>query len=900
MEQEKGLRLNKKHIYILCFLLPLSVMIGCMVYYGVQPFGDKSFIIVDGLHQYMPFFSVLYDKLKGGDNLFYSFRIGLGVNFLSLFAYYLSSPLNLVILLFRKTSLNMAVSMLVTLKIALSGLTAGIYFYHRSRRPDLSVVAAACLYALNSYMVGYSWNVMWLDSIMIFPIIMMGIEILIEEEDGRLYCLALFYALYCNYYIAFMICIFSVIWYLLYPFRNYGQFFLRGCAFAFYSLLAGGLASVLLIPAYMGIKQTASGGEMMLPSHEWLTGFGDLMTRQLEMTAPISHDNFDGNINLYFGISALFALFMYLQIGEIKLVRKIKAVLLLGFLYLSFNENILNFIWHGFHDQYGIPNRFSFLFGFVLICIFVEVLDHREEVKNRHTVVSSALGVGMLYLSRSYAETPLEDIVYGAAGMLFVFYGTVLLLMTMDRRRKIWYIRLFCMAAVVEICASAVMGFGSIGQISVSKFFSGTEDMEEAVDELSDGTFYRSELADAKLVDESSWYRLNGISLFGSTAMENTVNIMDNLGFYTGCNEYLYKGATPLTDVMLDVRYLYFHPEDTLKTDYEYKKSFGNFSVYENPVKNISVGYVTDRAINNWYYDSAYPFRVLNDFSYQGYSYDNIFKTLDVPEPVTKGCRVEKTNDGEYHFFYDRSDDNNIVFTIPVKKTIDKLYLFYDGTQVERVRIEVDGESVISGDKDGSMLYVGQVKKNSSLLVHMRLKGENSDGYIRLSAADFDVKQFNRLTKVMTGQAFKVSRWSSGYMEGTAVAGPDQMLFFSIPYDKGWKILVDGKRADPAFIGNAFLAVDLPEGEHKVSISYTPPGFAPGLRLSLFSLAVFITTCIAAPFIRKRRAARSKRKRVRSKRRTADSTQPPQTDSISQQGSGDTQAAGEQGCGPID
>jgi hypothetical protein len=57
-------------------------------------------------------------------------------------------------------------------------------------------VAAACLYALNSYMVGYSWNVMWLDSIMIFPIIMMGIEILIEEEDGRLYCLALFYALY--------------------------------------------------------------------------------------------------------------------------------------------------------------------------------------------------------------------------------------------------------------------------------------------------------------------------------------------------------------------------------------------------------------------------------------------------------------------------------------------------------------------------------------------------------------------------------------------------------------------------------------------------------------------------------------------------------------------------------
>jgi uncharacterized membrane protein YfhO len=112
------------------------------------------------------------------------------------------------------------------------------------------------------------------------------------------------------------------------------------------------------------------------------------------------------------------------------------------------------------------------------------------------------------------------------------------------------------------------------------------------------------------------------------------------------------------------------------------------------------------------------------------------------------------------------------------------------------------------------------------------------------------------------------------------------MLFFSIPYDKGWKILVDGEKADPVFIGNAFLAVDLPEGEHEVSISYTPPGFVPGLKLSLFSLAVFIMTCITAPFVRKKRAAKLKK-------RAADSAQSPQPYPISQQGSGDTQAAGE-------
>lgn len=863
MIKNKKVKTDRRYICLLSFFLPLGVMTGCMIYFGVGPFGDNSFLIIDGLHQYMPFFSVLYDKLKDGESLFYSLRIGMGVNFLSLFSYYLSSPLNLFILFFKKTQLNMAVSLLIVLKIALSGLTAGIYFSHKTEKPDLTVVAAACLYALNSYMVGYSWNVMWLDAILIFPVIMLGIERLIEKEDGRLYCIALFYALYCNYYIAFMICIFSVIWYLIYPFRDYEQFFLRGLAFTFYSILAAGMAAVLLIPAYMGIKQTASGGTMGLPAHGWETGFVDLLTRQFDMAVPISHDNFDGNINLFFGMSTFFTAFLYLLNGEIKAVEKLKRVLLMVFFYVSFNEDILNFIWHGFHDQYGIPNRFSFLFGFVLIGMFVEVLEHRNAIRNWQTVISCAAGLGLLYYSFRFAKEPLEDVMYGAAGMMLVFYGTILLLMTMDRKRKIWYVRIVSLVAVIEICATAVMGFDSIGQISVSKFFSGTQDMERAVSELSDGSFYRSELADSKIVDESSWYRLYGISLFGSTAMEHTVDIMDSLGFYTGCNEYLYKGANPLTNLMLGVRYLYFHPEDTLRTEFQYKKSFGDFSVYENPVEGLSIGYAIDDAIENWYYDSAYPFRVLNDFSYQGYSLDHIFNSIEITDPVTKGCTVEKTNDGEYHFYYKEADDDNLVFTIPVAETIEHLYMFYDGTQVENAQIAVNGENVVTGDRDGSMLYVGRVEGGGNVTVRFRLKGETEDGYIRLSAAAFDWQQFDRLSESMTSQAFQVGRWSSNHIEGTVVTGPGQMLYFSIPYDEGWEITVDGEAARTGLIGNAFLGLYLEEGEHTISMTYTPPGFLAGWKVSLLSLAVFVVVCASMPSIRRRRQER-KRKREKT------------------------------------
>ena len=120
-----------------------------------------------------------------------------------------------------------------------------------------------------------------------------------------------------------------------------------------------------------------------------------------------------------------------------------------------------------------------------------------------------------------------------------LLYGLILFVMSFDKRHRKWHVTAFSAVAVAELCVTAVLGFDYIGQISVPKFFSGTEDMEEAVDALDDGTFYRSELADAKMVNENAWYRLNAVGLFGSTAADGMVKIMDSLGFYTGANEYL-------------------------------------------------------------------------------------------------------------------------------------------------------------------------------------------------------------------------------------------------------------------------------------------------------------------------------------------------------------------------
>ena len=259
--------------------------------------------------------------------------------------------------------------------------------------------------------------------------------------------------------------------------------------------------------------------------------------------------------------------------------------------------------------------------------------------------------------------------------------------------------------------------------------------------------------------------------------------------------------------------------------------------------KGMSIGYLMNDSIKDWYYDSAYPFRVQNDLAEQAFDVFELFHDIEIDDPATNGCTASKTNDGEYYFEYGDSRPDNMTFTIPITETAENLYLFYDGTQVENAQIMVDGTNVKSGDLDGYMLPIGKVSAGSEVKVTFELKGETEDGYVRLSAADFDQEVFEDFKKTAAEQAFTVTDYSSNSLEGTVDASDNQTLFLSIPYDSGWKVKVDGKEVKTCRIGDAFLGVKVPSGEHTVSLKYTPPGFSIGWKVSLAAAIIFIVLC---------------------------------------------------------
>lgn len=114
---------NKKYFpMLLAFVVPLLICIGICIGNGVYPFGDNCILHIDLYHQYCPFFTEFMNKLRNGDSLMYTWNIGLGSDFVSVFAYYIASPLNWLIVFCPSDYVIEFMTILIILKIALAGL----------------------------------------------------------------------------------------------------------------------------------------------------------------------------------------------------------------------------------------------------------------------------------------------------------------------------------------------------------------------------------------------------------------------------------------------------------------------------------------------------------------------------------------------------------------------------------------------------------------------------------------------------------------------------------------------------------------------------------------------------------------------------------------------------------
>ncbi|MDE6219849.1 MAG: YfhO family protein, partial [Lachnospiraceae bacterium] len=202
-------------LYLSSFLVSSLIMLVIFVIQEIYPFGERSFLHIDMYHQYFPFLVEFFHKLKNGESLFYSWNTGIGSNFLALYVYYLASPLNWLCVLIPETFLMEFLSYMVVIKIGFCGLTFTCYIRKHFHRDSWSILCFSLFYALSGFMAAYNWNVMWLDVIVLAPIIVLGVERLVYEGRCYLYCISLGLSILSNYYLSIMLCVFLVLYFVV-------------------------------------------------------------------------------------------------------------------------------------------------------------------------------------------------------------------------------------------------------------------------------------------------------------------------------------------------------------------------------------------------------------------------------------------------------------------------------------------------------------------------------------------------------------------------------------------------------------------------------------------------------------------------------------------------------------
>lgn len=270
-------------LFAAAFAIPFVLVLVVYIICSIAPFGDKTLLFSDSYTQYSYFWGHFRQVLLGQGDVFYNMGMVLGGNQIGVFAYYAASPLNLLFLLFPTEELPIAMHLIVLLKISLCALTMAVFFRHTGQF-DRRCLLLSTAYALCAYVCAYFWCMMWLDGVVLLPLIALGLRNIVDDKRPWLYILSLGAAIITNYYIGFILCIFSVLYWV------YAMFVERGGprpgksagVFCLSSLAAGGLSAWLLLPTIFQMSGGKRVGFMGL--FKWYTYSTAL--RLLEIVCP--------------------------------------------------------------------------------------------------------------------------------------------------------------------------------------------------------------------------------------------------------------------------------------------------------------------------------------------------------------------------------------------------------------------------------------------------------------------------------------------------------------------------------------------------------------------------------------------------------------------------------------
>lgn len=860
--------LQRNKLILAAFCLPVILMLLAFLVMGIYPAGENQIAVIDMYHQYVPFLGELQSKLQSGGSLFYTWNGAGGSNFWNLLAYYGASPLNLILVLFPKKFLMEGVTLILLLKIGLAGSTMAVYLraivWEKDKRSaDISLVGFATLYALCSYVMAYYWCIMWMDAVALLPLCILGLHKILDGRSGVFYTVCLALVVFINYYMAIMVCIFILFYYPVLYFikvqgESAGHFFKTTGRAVGYSLLGVLMSAVMLLPTWMSMQSTYYISADMPEKTELYNDLLDILNQMLP-NAELTYR--EGLPNLYCGMFVVILLVFYWISRTIPLREKLLNGAFLVFLIFSLNINKLDFIWHGFHFPNQLPYRYTFMICFLLIAMAYQVFQRVDEIRVNHLWILLAAGGGYYLLAQKILTEHIKDLdlfVYSGLAWL-ALYVAILILYKKERLPKNLLLILTVILLTCEMASNTCTSIDQVGTTQRSNYYANEADIAKLVKktEGTDDRFGRTEMNDNYILNCPAMYHYKGISQFSSSLNANATALMEHIGVEGAPdkNRFNYNQTDPVTNAMLNIRYLIGKNLPIDDSDFKQIAKSGNSRLYES-IYPLSIGYMTADTIRTWNYEQENPFMVLDDYvrAVTQNKYTSVFTEIEPVDVSAANIELSSTGDGMWDStLKNETKKSKTILTYQAQQT-GKQYLFIEADDADAITVsqEKKDDKIEIRNDCGSIVNLGEMDSGTEFTITIEYK-EGKGGSVVSHVCTMDEAVWQDAYKMLSASMLDVTDYGDSCLKGTIDVQEDGVFVTSVPYEAGWKLKVDGHtREINELIGGAWISTSLSAGEHQIELSFRPPGLIAGLLITLASIGLLI----AAEWWRRRRMLR--------------------------------------------
>lgn len=860
MKRLKSIKINR--LYILAFFIPALILYISYAIFGVAPFGDKSALVLDLNGQYIYFYEGLKNALFGDGSLFYSWSRNLSGEFFGIFGYYLSSPFSLIPVLLPRAALVDAIMLMQLAKVGACGVTFA-YFINKSKRLEgLPSAVFSTLYALCAYNVVQIMNPMWIDGVIYFPLIILGVERIVNEKKVLGYIIPLALMFLANFYIGYMVGIFSAIYFLIYlavnsDFSSLKNLFSRSFLYAIGSILAILIGMVIIFPVY---KALSLGKMEFAPPDNYAVDERFAVLTFLGKLFPLSYDsvNVQGLPFVYCGLLTLLVMPLFFAAKKISLRKKICGFGLAAVSFILMYITITDLFMHGGQWPNWLNYRYSFIFSFLILSMASEAFAHLGDIERKNLFASYAVIIGLIIILKDYWGALFEDVkVFWA---FIAFFTVYLLFVYLSKRKSLKTICSICLLIVIsgELIYNSVDSFKKIDEevlySTKASYNDWYNEFKSVVDEVEnrDSSFYRMETTYHRTVNDPMALGIAGISHSSSLMNSKTMDFIQQMGYTSRGFASKYNGGTIVGDSLLGFKYFIVDWEDTGAGivpknklhvfDDLYKDIYNNgyvLHVYENPYA-LPIAFYADKALESTVFtDNVFENQNLLLNNILGTSGVEYFKKAEIQRTLNNLEELDAIDQMRYApIEYNASSSIDYA----VKSEISgQLYMYLPTNYHRKSTVNFNGTSISDyfADDEHVALALGNVEAGTENYASVIL-GESDLFMIDAYFYVLDEAAFSSAVEQIKANSSVVEKKNDAKLKMTVSCAGDGYIYTSIPYQKGWTVKVDGKRTEPVCIGNSLLAIPVTKGEHKVTMKFVPDGFKVGLLLSLVGIAAVL------------------------------------------------------------